>query len=293
MRPSPRSPSPPLTAAFDRGPAKYFHGRKQVLSDFKKLTERAVQAKSGTTFLIQGAPGAGKSALLEECRKRAREKGWDVVKIGADSLWDPYELREDLGLGNKSEITEKSTQFGVEHFLKREIRTNRPPRTVLNILQESNQPLLLALDEAQVLGKTDVPPSDYKATTIKVLNAIHNGELDRPVILIAAGLGMTAKAFRSLGISRFEGESFVELGALGKEAERAVLHDWLTKEGGAEGDPAAWIEAIARETHGWPQHNRVVCKTLIEAAGGRQQGYDRRWVECRSGSRATRPVEVL
>ncbi len=73
MGPSIRSfPSPPLTAASDRGPAKYFHGRKQVLSDFNELMERAVQAKSGTTFLIQGAPGAGKSALLEECKNRAR-----------------------------------------------------------------------------------------------------------------------------------------------------------------------------------------------------------------------------
>ncbi len=39
-----------------------------------------------------------------------------------------------------------------------------------------------------------------------------------------------------------------------KEAEHAVLHDWLKKEGGAKGDPAEWIHAIARETHGWPQH---------------------------------------
>lgn len=46
----------------------------------------------------------------------------------------------------------------------------------------------------------------------------------------------------------------MELGALGKAAERAVLRDWLTKDGGAEGEPTAWIDAIAKETHGWPQH---------------------------------------
>lgn len=47
-----------MTAAFDRGPAKYFHGRKQILHDFNELVELATQADSGTTFLIQGAPGA-------------------------------------------------------------------------------------------------------------------------------------------------------------------------------------------------------------------------------------------
>ena len=58
---------PPVTAAFDRGPAKYFHGRKQILNDFNELIARANLTDSGTTFLIQGAPGAGKTALLAEC----------------------------------------------------------------------------------------------------------------------------------------------------------------------------------------------------------------------------------
>ena len=46
----------------------------------------------------------------------------------------------------------------------------------------------------------------------------------------------------------------MELGALSNEAERAVIHDWLTKDGGAIGDPTAWIDAIARESFGWPHH---------------------------------------
>ncbi len=87
-----------------------------------------------------------------------------------------------------------------------------------------------------------------------MLDEIHNGKLNRPVILIAAGLGTTVDAFRSLGISRFSKEYLIELGALSKEAERAVIHDWLTKEGEAKGDPVPWVDAIAQETYGWPQH---------------------------------------
>ena len=66
---------PAITATFDRGEAKYFHGRTQILEDFRKLVERSDRAKSGTTFLIQGAPGAGKTALLAECAKQAKRKG--------------------------------------------------------------------------------------------------------------------------------------------------------------------------------------------------------------------------
>ncbi len=74
------------------------------------------------------------------------------------------------------------------------------------------------------------------------------------MILLAGGLGQTEEAFRSLGISRFVKDCPVGLGALGKESERKVIRDWLMKEGRAKGDPTLWINVIAKETHGWPQH---------------------------------------
>ena len=252
MRPSTRSsPSPPLTAASDRGPAKYFHGRKQVLSDFNKLIERAVQAKSGTTFLIQGAPGAGKSALLEECEKRAREKGWKTAEIKPQAFWDPDALRDFLGLGKFPWSTFRSLKIGVSGA---SVTVGRASRTIRKILRKGKQPLLLILDEAQTLKTSPHPPDDRGTNLEFMLDEIHNGKLNRPVILIAAGLGTTVDAFRSLGISRFSKEYLIELGALSKEAERAVIHDWLTKEGEAKGDPVPWVDAIAQETYGWPQH---------------------------------------
>ncbi len=44
----------------DRGPARYFHGRAQILYDFSDLLRRATKENNGTTFLVQGAPGAGR-----------------------------------------------------------------------------------------------------------------------------------------------------------------------------------------------------------------------------------------
>ena len=93
---------------------------------------------------------------------------------------------------------------------------------------------------------------------------IHNGKLDRPVVLLTAGLGTTVDAFRSLGISRFNRKCFVELGALDKEAERAVIEDWLTMDGGAIGDLTPWIDAIAQETHGWPLHILSFIEPAVE-----------------------------
>ena len=84
------TPPTPLTAARDRGPSRYFHGRERIQHNFKELLRRATQAGGGTTFLIQGAPGVGKTALLYECGNHARAQEWKVVNIGVESLWKPY-----------------------------------------------------------------------------------------------------------------------------------------------------------------------------------------------------------
>ncbi|MXW33037.1 MAG: ATP-binding protein [Rhodothermaceae bacterium] len=73
----------------DRGPAEYFHGRTQILCDFEDLLRRVRKGENGTTFLIQGTPGAGKTALLYECEKRAIAYEWDVTNIEVGALWDP------------------------------------------------------------------------------------------------------------------------------------------------------------------------------------------------------------
>jgi hypothetical protein len=243
-----------VTAAFDRGPARYFHGRKQILRDFREIATRATQGKSGTTFLIQGAPGAGKTALLAECEKLAQKSEWETAEISSAALWDLDELQQSLKLRRTWKVGDGSARVGVSGIGGAEINAERSSQTVKNLLRGGKKPLLLALDEAQILGKEDLIPSDQVHTVVDVLNSIHNGKLDRSVILIAAGLGTTADAFGSLGISRFAKRCLVELGALDKEAERAVLYDWLTKEGKAKGETTAWIDAIAQEAHGWPQH---------------------------------------
>lgn len=110
------------------------------------------------------------------------------------------------------------------------------------------------MDEAQTIGTTNAPPPNLKSAATNILDAIHYGGLGRPVMLIVAGLGLSKDVFANLGISRFKAGCSIESGALSKQAEHVVIHDWLITEGGAKGDPTAWIDGIAKKTHGWPQH---------------------------------------
>ena len=113
--------------------------------------------------------------------------------------------------------------------------------------------MLLILDEAQILHQARVTDTQEIAA-VNILQAIHNGELGHPVVLLAGGLGHTLAGFSRFGISRRGVDDVVDLTCLGSKSARAVISEWLEKEGGAKGDVTHWVEVIAQETEGWPQH---------------------------------------
>ena len=241
-------------ATLERGEARYFHGRVKILDDFKELLGRAKAGNSGTSVLIQAAPGAGKTALLHEYARIAWAQRWQTAEIDPDGLFDPAELSKSLRLPLPAKRQETKMGGNVQ-FLHRESTSEHYLPTTLDILESGRKPLLLLLDEAQTTAAV-IPRSNHEQFTnaLKFVKAIHNGKVGRPVILIAAGLGATSAAFNSLGISRFDPKCRINLEPLSEGSRQAVIQDWLLEEGGAKGDPASWIHAIVRETHGWPQH---------------------------------------
>ncbi len=238
----------------DRGTAAYFHGRNDIISSFEIVLSDTITLNAGTTFLIQGAPGAGKTALLDVLSHQSKPKGWTVADIAIQDLYNPASMAQSLG---KSYSIDKkyACQVGVQ-FLKGGVVGNiaghASSRDILKHLAPETG-LILVLDEAQYLSNLDDTPTE-KHLARDTLDKIHNGGLDKPIMLLAAGLGTTESAFNSLGISRFAGESLINLGRLDKESEREVIRDWIVKEGGAKGNLDPWIDAIVKETHGWPQH---------------------------------------
>ena len=259
-----RPPDPDWTDhdVFDRGKAEFFHGRESILRWFQKACARAVKTRGGTTFLIEGAPGAGKSALLIECGDRAARHGWHVAnKMVPSAFCDVAQMRKQMGQLRYFQV--ENGTFGFTDLMKLTAQSavTRP----VDALGKDGPPLLLVLDEAQNLRTVSARANDdhTKATAIETIQLIHNGLLERPVMLLAGGLGTTTDVFDDLGVSRFEGECHYVLGALEPDAERAVLHDWLKIRGEALGDPAAWIEAIMEETYGWPQHTIAYLKPAM------------------------------
>ncbi len=252
-----------LTAAYDRGPSPYFHGREGIRREFKKLLGRAHASKTGTTFLIQGAPGVGKTALLFELDKIASRIRWEVVYINLQDLCDPAHLAQTFG---ESYVTRKQTATNLDaKVVSREyVKEVSGDSSVIQVLKKlvPDHGMVLVLDEAQKIDVFVGKP--VESEVISLLERLHNGKLGKPAILLAAGLGPTKASFGKLGISRFSEDCVVELSALSKESERLVIEDWIKKEGRGQGDPSAWMDAIAQETHGWPRHVHSYAKHASE-----------------------------
>jgi len=269
-------------AGDDRGEARHFYGRKSILSNFSRVLRHAISrefGRNGTIFLIQGAPGAGKTALLYKCGELAQTgsneiggQKWNVIDIEDDALYSPVSLMDQAGaayeIGKTTEhsLEVKPKALGAELAgYARTTSHQEPDAGMRKCLEElaRQKPLLLVLDEVQSLGK-GLNPYD-KNVVRRVLDRILNGKFSHPIVLLCGDLGNSEEAFTRLSMSRFRAKCLVNLGRLPEEDARAVTRDWLVKDGEAqESDIQPWIDAIARETYGWPQHIMVYAQPAAE-----------------------------
>ena len=238
----------------DRGPAKYFHGREEIIDTFSSVLEFSREENEGTTFLIQGAPGAGKTALLDVLSRQAKSNGWEIADITIKNLYSPVSMAQSLGEAYvlNSEAALKAGIKFIEGGLVESVAGHASSEEILKRLAPENG-LILVLDEAQYLRNLNKTPKEQNLAR-DTLDVIHNGKLESPVILLTAGLGTSESAYGSLGISRFMRKCRVPLGCLSKESTCAVIRDFLIHEGGVSKPPLVWVETIAERTHGWPQH---------------------------------------
>ncbi|MCY4217108.1 MAG: ATP-binding protein [Flavobacteriaceae bacterium] len=247
---------------LERGPAKYFHGRDKERHIFKSLLHETIHRGMGSSFLIQGAPGVGKTALIDQCCRLAQEEKWHIVRLNLRSLYDEEEFYRRL-TKNKSRHQVKK-RYGVDlHLFKADIESQRSKAfDYLNERIIQSQPTLLYLDEAQTLGT--MVSAEQKNRVTDFLNTYHNLESKKGFILLIGGLSMTKEILRDVGISRWNRLCFHRLGRLEAEAERQILDDWLQKEIKTPSDTKRWLNAITKQTDGWPSHIEAYCHALSE-----------------------------
>ena len=279
----------------DRSPAPAFVGRDNVLAGVEGAVRRVAAGDAqGGIRLVYGAPGAGKSALLEELagRWRSREAGDAPIPIfvSADDFAEPALVAEAIldtltaDAGPYSASSRRTAWSARAGFLSRRVETETSRDSPLSEVSDGRRnpwamlrefaplpdwpgPVILLVDEAQ--GMT----GDMSNGESSLLKALHEGRHGFPLTAVLSGLSDTLQVLRALGVSRLsEGAAHALDPLSGSECREAVtaLLDRHRVKGGAE-DRAEWVHAIAEHCNGWPQHLHnylaATARSLTDAGG--------------------------
>ena len=281
----------------DRGESPFFSGRNQEIEDVELSIEGVMERlrlgkpkpASDETWLFQGPPGVGKSALLEKLEDRWKAKETEgtpiAVPLRPDIILNQANLVAKIAdavaaANDDSETADKlhqivsvdrgsSTDIGSELIIKASTQISRSksvatnPRelnweTLTRFFPRENwkRPVVLLLDEVQSLHRWKGPSE---------ISNLHQGIHGLPIIPIYAGLSDSFEALRTHDISRMARRRRVTLGALDQreaEASAMLMLDTFRVGGTHRGD---WARRIARECSGWPQHLQTSLQALAEA----------------------------
>lgn len=285
----------------DRLPPPAFVGRRDVIADIEHAAARAAEggaAVRGRTRLVFGAPGAGKTSLLDELARRWRARAADgdpaapaPVDCEPGELASPVAFTEAVlsALAPDSSFRAANSTTtegggGIPGVAGPSVSrtTSVPPlidsvragRTPWAAIREATRPerlarpVVLLVDEAQ-----NMPGDPGGDGRTRLLGELHGGRHGLPILAVLGGLGSAKQVMARRGISRFARGAVHSLPRLtGAESTEAVER-FLARHriaGGPEAR-ARWPRRIAEACHGWPQHlHNYLCsaaQALAEAGG--------------------------
>ncbi len=267
------------------GREPFFRGRDEEFDVFRRAVNSLDAGRiGGGTMVFQGAPGAGKSALMEECLEAVRrhstpERPWVAVTMNPDSLRSPVDVIEVLvdaangesvrlrevasgsvtvtvldqliDLGNRlyRELSERGGgAFGLSLGGRKDagVTAGRVFRNAAPLLEKFH--VVVCVDEAQ-----NMPVSD---PTRGVLDCLHRDPQGIPLVAAFFGLGDTQDVLSQCGLSRFARGRIVNLAPLSADDAACAIRDMLATYGfmGTSEVRSAWVDNLAKLSQGWPQH---------------------------------------
>lgn len=291
------------TDRSETGREPFFSGRDAEYCVFQSSVESLNDGMiGGGTMIFQGAPGAGKTALMLECMEAVRQHStpddpWVAVFIQPDTLKSAVQtvrlivraanveserlaelqagsvagkLKQCLDLGRRlyQELSERgvgATGFSVEG--KQESADSElVPESVFteSIPLLKHFRLVVFVDESQNIPVT--------ITTQGVMGCLHNPPKEIPLLGAFFGLHDTQSVLQQCGLARFASERVTNLETLSLEdvveSFQRMLGTYFT---GTTEEKRFWSAELARLSQGWPQHINwisVAVGQVISANGG-------------------------
>ena len=275
------------TDRAESGRKPFFTGRDAEYEVFRSALESLEDGViGGGTMIFQGAPGAGKTALMLECMEAVRqhsspEDPWAAAAISPDTLVSASQtmavmlsavssesrrlaqsasktiagkLSEYASLGQRlcRELSERGGGVGGVSIGRRAQQGPDEMRRAEPVFMNA-APLLgrfhlaVFVDEAQNLP--------VRETTRGVMRCLHNPPECIPLVAAFFGLSDTRAVLNECGLSRFADQRVTHLEALSMEDASGSLRRMLDAYyAGAEAEKTHWSVKLAQLSQGWPQH---------------------------------------
>ncbi len=275
-----------FTRTTEKDPPPILIGREAILARQMEAVEVAWRGEAapehgapGQTQILHGAPGAGKSSILAELRKRSKEAG---VGLGVFRVVElaPHDLQTDLAGAVRTVAAAGgmppdrwqaltahltgSVSIGIADLRAALGWTDRTDPQNLNELkavfppQRWQVPVIVAIDEAQRFA------GDHTTPHAMFLQAIHDGKLGLPLVLTMAGLGDTRERTRAMHLTR--GSTTHAIGALTTDDATTLMGAVCTHFGMDPEPIMTELVCLAAPCEGWPHHLHGTLRTLGRAA---------------------------
>ncbi len=266
-----------FAALSDRRLTAFFVGREQEIAFITKRVQAVAaghragdrEVAAGSTVLITGVPGAGKTSLMMKLRRQwSRAAGEEPFGVDIDI----NELGSAEGLSRAIERAVPAGGSG--QWLARAFsRFSSINPDVLGAglgvdlrdpgsgMEQVSRPIVLFIDEIQTL------PPDPRAAEIKLLRTLHLGTHGAPIVPVLAGLAHSTSVLLDSSLNRLSPPDGLPLGRLAPdEAARSV--ELFLDHFEVAGDRTGWPETIAGWSDGWPMHVHNSLQALAGALSG-------------------------
>ncbi len=271
-----------FTEDKDRGKAAIFVGRKAELAHvqgcvnrlLRKQGEEASAPGVDLTTVVQGAPGAGKSALLARIREEwPPGGGGSAVAVSLD----PGILKLPMPDCLKAVVSRTERVPGLIQVLGKYIQSisvsvaGMADVTVGRDTSRSSTqlpvPVILLFDEIQ----TELAFSASEQSRehlIQNLRLLHTGEHGAPMFAVYGGLANSADLLKATGLTRLAlGSELTLPGFTDDEMDELMtrfVEQYLSSARPAKSTIDRWGIAFRRDSQGWPMHCRNFLIALCE-----------------------------
>ena len=301
----PPPPPPPLDkwlARSDRADNRrepFFAGREEEYEVFARGARLLRDGDvGGEAIIFQGAPGAGKSALMQECIEAARahstpQKTWLAQSLDVHLFADPAALCRLLLQGLRRErlrLAGDATHPRMERLLAKlqdawgELSARGGGVGGVRVGARPQPGGMVAADAfdaiADVFGGVRVVLFIDEAQNVdddarSALSVLSRGQTGIDLLPVFFGLGHAARALSEKGrLSRPPAERVVEMAALPEADVReslAMTFNAYAVRGRARD---RWLDELTALSEGWPQHLNRVARAAARALGPHRMDVD-------------------